>query len=83
METISNPDIIKGNSEKAKMLIPVRSVKEISYGMELYISNDGSTYYKDVMRKKYAFENPREYRGYLDYVSVKVREKKCFIVSNL
>jgi hypothetical protein len=51
--------------------------------MELYITSDGSTYYKEVMRKQYKFEKSGEYKGYLDYVAVKVRDKKCFIVSNL
>jgi len=83
MVTTSNPDKINSNSQLGKLLIPIQSVKDIRYGMELYITSDGSTYYKEVMRKQYKFEKSGEYKGYLDYVAVKVRDKKCFIVSNL
>jgi hypothetical protein len=82
METISNLDKIKKGSPEEKALTLLDSVKQIRYGMVMYIYTDGDYYYKEVMRKQYAFENQGEYKSYLDYFSVKVRDKKCFISSS-
>lgn len=83
MPTMSNPQIIKKNAPLSKNLLRIQSVKDIQYGMVLYIDNEGSDYHLEVMRKQYPFENRTEFQGYLDYVAIKVREKKCFMLSEI